>query len=184
MLIIFVDRLLEHPWSKIPDTFINLEGAGAGGFVCVYVSFSVSNSNWNSRPLLFRSTSLSPVRAFKNKGVSRPHGNVLSADAFSRGVIRSATDFEVYAHGSDPGTAMEGIDFAFYQRRSKYHTRGDSIPNADGGRDSIWAMLETATAAGVSLLNDAGTHVGSGKPELPVYFDRERHGHPKTPASG
>jgi len=25
--------LLEHPWSKIPDTFINLEGAGAGGFV-------------------------------------------------------------------------------------------------------------------------------------------------------
>ncbi|KAF9444121.1 hypothetical protein P691DRAFT_778476 [Macrolepiota fuliginosa MF-IS2] len=146
--------LLEHPWSTIPDTFINLEGAGAGG-----------------RPLLFRATSLAPVRSFKNTAVSRPHGNVLSADAFARGVIRSGTDFEVYAKGLGSDTAMEGIDFAFYQRRSKYHTRFDSVPSADGGRDSIWAMLETVRGAGISLLNDAGTHVGNGRPQPPVYFD-------------
>lgn len=146
--------LLEHPWSKIPDSFINLEGAGAGG-----------------RPLLFRSTSLAPVTAFNNKDVPRPHGNVLSADAFARGIIRSGTDFEVYAVGTSPETAMEGIDFAFYQRRSKYHTRYDSVPSADGGKDSIWAMLQSLRGAGVSLLNNAGTHVENGKPEPPVYFD-------------
>jgi len=26
-------RFLEHPWSKIPDTFLNLEGAASGGYV-------------------------------------------------------------------------------------------------------------------------------------------------------
>lgn len=124
-----------------------------------------------SRPLLFRSTSFAPVRSFKNKDVSRPHGNVLSADAFSRGVVRSGTDFEVYAQGLGPDTAMEGIDFAFYKRRSKYHTRYDSIPSADGGKDSIWAMLDTIRGAGISLLNNAGTHVENGKPQPPVYFD-------------
>jgi hypothetical protein len=68
---------------------------------------------------------------------------------------------------------MEGVDFAFYQRRSKYHTQYDSIPSADGGRDSIWAMLESIKSAGVSLLDNANTHVENGKPEPPVYFDRE-----------
>jgi hypothetical protein len=95
----------------------------------------------------------------------------LSADAFTRGLVRSGTDFEVYAQGTNPETAMEGVDFAFYQRRSKYHTRFDSIPSADGGKDSIWAMLESLRGAGVSLLNNAETHVENGEPEAPVYFD-------------
>lgn len=98
---------------------------------------------------------------------------MLSADAFSRGLIRSGTDYEVYAKGLGPETALEGIDFAFYQRRSKYHTRYDSIPSADGGKDSIWAMLQSVTGAGVSLLNNAGGHVEHGKPKPPVYFDCE-----------
>ncbi|KXN82659.1 hypothetical protein AN958_02336 [Leucoagaricus sp. SymC.cos] len=146
--------LYEHPWSKVTDSFINLEGAGAGG-----------------RPLVFRSTSLAPVSAFKNKDVPRPHGNVLSADAFARGLVRSGTDYEVYAKGVNAETAMEGVDFAFYQRRSKYHTRYDSVPHADGGKDSIWAMLQSVHGAGLSLLNNAETHVENGKPQPPVYFD-------------
>jgi hypothetical protein len=30
-----VTRLLEHPWSRIADTFVNLEGAGAGGYAVI-----------------------------------------------------------------------------------------------------------------------------------------------------
>ncbi|KAF8161605.1 hypothetical protein B0H34DRAFT_796364 [Crassisporium funariophilum] len=144
----------QHPWSRIPDTFLNLEGASAGG-----------------RPLLFRATSAAPVLSFRNKDVSHPHGNVLSADAFARGVISSGTDFSVYMLGLGSGTGMEGMDLAFYQGRSKYHTKYDSIPGANGGKQSLWAMMESVRGAGMSLLNDDKTHVGDGEAKGPVYFD-------------
>ena len=126
-----------------------------------------------SRPLLFRATSTAPVLSFKNKDVSRPHGNVLSADAFSRGVINSGTDFTVYNHAREDGPGMEGIDFAFYQGRSKYHTKFDSIPGAGGAKRSLWTMMETVRGAGMALLNEHRTHVGSNEPVAPVYFDCE-----------
>ena len=57
-----------------------------------------------SPPLLFRATSLGPVKAYARGltinsttyRVSHRHGNVLSADAFQRGVVRSRTDYSVY----------------------------------------------------------------------------------------
>lgn len=52
-----------------------------------------------SRALLFRSSSLAAARSFAADGVIHPHGNVLSQDAFARGVIRSRTDYEVYTQG-------------------------------------------------------------------------------------
>ena len=53
----------------------------------------------HSRPMLFRATSLSAAQSFTAKGVRRPHGNVISADGFKRGVVRSGTDYEVYEKG-------------------------------------------------------------------------------------
>lgn len=128
---------------------------------------------YNRRPLLFRATSTAPVLAFKNKGIFHPHGNVLSADAFARGVVQSTTDYSVYHLGSGDVTGMEGLDVAFYQGRSHYHTPDDSFPGADGGKASLWAMMEVARGAGFSLLNDDRTHVGEGRPKDTVYFDRE-----------
>lgn len=127
--------------------------------------------NLHSRPLLFRATSTAPVLALKNKGVFHPHGNVLSADAYARGVIQSSTDYSVYNLGSGNVTGMEGLDVAFYQGRSHYHTPGDSIPGANDGIASLWAMMEVAKGAGLSLLNDDRTHVGEGHPKDAVYFD-------------
>ena len=66
---------------------------------------------------------------------------------------------------------MEGVDFAFYQGRSKYHTKYDSIPGANGAKESLWLMMESVRGAATNLLNDERTHVGSGTPEPPVYFD-------------
>ncbi|KAJ7864816.1 putative zinc metalloprotease [Mycena olivaceomarginata] len=134
---------LKHPWSNLTDVFLNLEGASAGG-----------------RPLLFRGTSTPALRSFN---VPHPHGNSFSADAFERGVIRSGTDYTVYT-----GVGMEGLDLAFYRGRSKYHTKYDAIPYTDAQERALWAMMESAHASGLALLNDDRTH-GTGRP--PVYFD-------------
>lgn len=113
-----------------------------------------------SRPLLFRSTSTRPLHAF-SAHVPHPHANVLASDAFSLGLVRSATDFSIYM------PTMQGIDLAFYKRRSSYHTPRDALPFVDGGPRALWAMLETAAAAGAALLDaDDGDQAAP-----PVYFD-------------
>ncbi|THG93134.1 hypothetical protein EW026_g8021 [Hermanssonia centrifuga] len=144
----------EHPWSNLTTSFINLEGAAAGG-----------------RPMLFRSTSLSAARSLRGPGVMHPHGTVLSADAFARGVIRSGTDYSIYAQGmKEQKDGLSGVDIAFYKNRAFYHTPLDSIPGMgkNEGRRSLWAMMETTKGAGLAMLNeDEG--VGSG--DTGVYFD-------------
>ncbi|KAF8578706.1 Zn-dependent exopeptidase [Ramaria rubella] len=134
---------LEHPWSSLPKLFLNLEGAGSGG-----------------RVLLFRTTSTSATRAFSN--VAHPHGSVLSSDAFARGFIRSGTDFSVYQT-----EGMQGLDLAFYRRRSLYHTKDDSLPRL-GGVDSLWNMMESALLSGIALTETTPVQTVE---DPAVYFD-------------
>ncbi|KAI0351985.1 Zn-dependent exopeptidase [Trametes cingulata] len=144
----------EHPWSNLTSVFINLEGAASGG-----------------HPLAFRTTSYGPASALQSRLVKHPHGTVLTSEAWSMGMIRSATDYEVYARGVEgevPG--LEGFDFAFYKNRAYYHTLRDSIPGMghENTRKAIWAMLETVRGAGLTLLN--GDRAGTDATK-PVYFD-------------
>lgn len=126
----------------------------------------------NSRPILFRATSTSPVRAFRNtKLVPHPHANVLSSDAFARGLIRSGTDFSVYA-GPGPRGGMAGLDLAFYKGRSRYHTKYDAVPYTLGGKKSLWSMMEVAKGVGIGLLNKENLDDKKTK-DAPVYFDGE-----------
>ncbi|KIJ55609.1 hypothetical protein M422DRAFT_151554 [Sphaerobolus stellatus SS14] len=134
---------MEHPWSSLPKLFLNLEGAGAGG-----------------RPMLFRTSSLSVTEAFT--GVTHPHGSSLSADAFATGLIRSATDYSIY---QDAG--IKGLDLAFYQRRSLYHTKRDSVPSLDGP-DALWIMMSSALSSGLALTKDIPVKDDD---EPAVYFD-------------
>ena len=101
---------------------------------------------------------------------------MLSADAFARKVVRSRTDYSVYELGQGDGSrGMEGLDFAYYQGRSTYHTKYDSIPGTKGGRKSLWSMMESTRAVGLALLNQDETHVGSSEQPVPaVYFDRKQ----------
>ena len=191
---------IRHPWAKIVDSFINLEGAGAGGYVNLNPSRTTKPNIcafFSIRPpLLFRASSIGPVKAFA-RGITtnsttyrvrRPHGNVLSADAFNRGVIRSGTDYSVYI--GDPGDSsvprspnnhlltdstaiehiLEGVDLAFYKHRSRYHTMLDSIPGVRGkSKEALWAMLENVWGAGGVLLNIESKPEGH---KSPVFFDR------------
>jgi hypothetical protein len=69
---------------------------------------------------------------------------------------------------------MDGLDFAFYRGRSKYHTKYDSIPGMEGGKKALWAMMESAMGAGDALANFVDDNGDEDKNA--VYFDREcRH---------
>ena len=94
---------------------------------------------------------------------------MLSGDSFSRGVVRSDTDYSVYAPAG-----KEGLDFAFYRGRSRYHTKYDSIPGMAGGKKALWAMMEGTHGASVALANRDNFHVQPhGQRDRPVYFDRK-----------
>ncbi|TBU56297.1 hypothetical protein BD310DRAFT_931826 [Dichomitus squalens] len=144
----------EHPWSNLASTFINLEGAASGG-----------------RPVVFRSTSLGVAQSLLHSAVQHPHGNVLTSDAFSAGLIRSSTDYEIYARGVEgEAEGLQGFDFAFYKNRAYYHTRRDSIPGMGHGegRKALWSMMELVRGSALGLLNgdDSGKDV-----RRSVYFD-------------
>jgi hypothetical protein len=105
--------------------------------------------------------------------VPHPHTSALFADAFAQGVIRSQTDYAVYAaprvqsylsshdelvsnlaHKS-PGGGMRGADISYYKNRGRYHTPEDSVRGMgeDGARRALWASMEVMRGAGAALLD-------------------------------
>ena len=92
----------QHPISRFPHTFLNLEGAGAGG-----------------RATLFRTTDTEVTRAYGNSPF--PFGSVVSADGFKQGLIRSQTDYVIF----NGILGMRGLDVAFMEPRARYHTDRD-----------------------------------------------------------
>ncbi|RMY51060.1 hypothetical protein D0863_14696 [Hortaea werneckii] len=117
---------LRHPLAQFTHTFLNLEGAGAGG-----------------KAMLFRSTDAAVTRHYARSPY--PFGNVVSADGFKRGLIRSATDYQVFVDNQ----GMRGLDVAFYQPRARYHTVEDDA--RDTSPDSVWHMLSASLATVRSL---------------------------------
>lgn len=119
-----------------------------------------------------------PLTAFTSPHIPHPHANVLSADAYARGVIRSSTDYQVY-NQFRPAPAMrsmQGVDLAFYKHRAFYHTQYDSIPGAgvdgiEGAAKALWAMMEVVRGSGVALaqVSNGGDGVSGGA--AAVYFD-------------
>ncbi|KAI1266675.1 hypothetical protein F5Y18DRAFT_382215 [Xylariaceae sp. FL1019] len=107
------------PFMPFCHTFLNLEGAGAGG-----------------RATLFRTTDAEVTAAYK--GSPNPFGSVVSSDAFGAGAIRSNTDYIVF----NGVYGMRGLDLAFYRPRSKYHTNQDDAKHAS--RASLWQMLSNS----------------------------------------
>ncbi|KAF2139720.1 uncharacterized protein K452DRAFT_232243 [Aplosporella prunicola CBS 121167] len=141
----------QHPLSGFPHTFLNLEGAGAGG-----------------RATLFRSTDTEVTRFYKKS--NHPFGTAISADGFKRGVIRSGTDYSVFTED----LALRGLDVAFMEPRAQYHTVEDGA--RDTSLDSLWHMLSGAldTMKGLTSYTgsefEGGDH-NTGEGTTAVYFD-------------
>lgn len=120
------------PLLKFCHTFVNLEGAGAGG-----------------RAILFRTTDLQSAQVYGKSPY--PFGSVVAANAFERGVIKSGTDFEVF----DRDFGQRGLDIAFYAPRSRYHTEDDDARHTSVR--SIWHMLSAALASTERFSQITGT---------------------------
>lgn len=146
----------EHPMAKFTHTFLNLEGAGAGG-----------------RATLFRSTDTEVTKAYQRS--KYPFGSVVSGDAFQRGFIRSATDYEVFKDT----LGMRGLDVAFMEPRARYHTNEDDARHSS--KASLHHMLSAAIATMNGLTSDTSStfdgkdsrkgKVASGKGTSAVWFD-------------
>lgn len=146
------------PLRQFCHTFVNLEGAGAGG-----------------RAMLFRTTDLEIAKAYGSSPY--PFGSVIAADAFESGMIQSGTDYQVFAGKY----GQRGMDIAFYEPRSRYHTEDDDARHTSVR--SIWHMLSAAISATHKLSETTGTLfngdrsdgrddlVQNGKPTRGVWFD-------------
>ncbi|KAG0124258.1 hypothetical protein HOY82DRAFT_494226 [Tuber indicum] len=140
-----------HPVAKLPHSFLNLEGAGAGG-----------------RATLFRSTDAEVTKYYKR--AKRPFGTIVSGDGFKAGLIRSGTDYSVFVEN----LGMRGLDVAFYQPRSRYHTTEDDARHSS--KRSLWHMLGGSLATLRGMTDDTSKvfdspNGGAGKGHNAVWFD-------------
>ncbi|KAH9882708.1 hypothetical protein J1614_000073 [Plenodomus biglobosus] len=115
--------------SQVPHTFVNLEGAGAGG-----------------RATLFRSTDTEITRFYGKS--PNPFGTVVSGDGFKKGLIRSETDYKVFFEE----LGLRGLDIAFMEPRARYHTVEDTT--RETSLNSVWHMLSAAIASTGGLAAD------------------------------
>ncbi|KAF9886919.1 hypothetical protein FE257_010660 [Aspergillus nanangensis] len=146
----------QHPISKLPHTFLNLEGAGAGG-----------------RATLFRSSDTEVTRAYRRS--KHPFGSVLSANGFDMGLIASQTDYVVL----QGNLGLRGLDVAFMEPRARYHTNQDDTRHTS--KDSLWHMLSSAVATTSGLVSDSSGQfdgpprddgkIASGTGTKAVWFD-------------
>ena len=120
----------QSPMAKFPHSFLNLEGAGAGG-----------------RATLFRSTDAEVTNAYRRSPY--PFGSVVSGDGFAMGLVRSQTDYVVF----NGILGLRGLDVAFMEPRARYHTDEDDTRHTS--RNSLWHMLSSALATTQALTSDA-----------------------------
>ncbi|KAJ5697972.1 hypothetical protein N7488_011656 [Penicillium malachiteum] len=146
----------QHPMAKFAHTFVNLEGAGAGG-----------------RATLFRSSDAEVTQSYAKS--KYPFGSVLSANGFEKGLVKSQTDYVVF----QGMMGLRGLDVAFFEPRARYHTDQDDVRHTSMG--SLWHMLTAAVASTEDLVSDSSDRfdgdarddglVPSGKGTKAVWFD-------------
>lgn len=146
----------QHPLSQFVHTFVNLDGAGAGG-----------------RVTLLRATDTEVVRFYQQ--TKHPFATIFSADAFKQGVIRSETDYVVFKDV----LGLRGLDLDFMEPRARYHTEQDDTRHTS--IDSVWHMLSATLSTVRGLASDTSStfegknteneKMPSGQGSDPVYFD-------------
>ena len=146
----------QHPMSRFVHTFVNLDGAGAGG-----------------RATLLRATDTEVVRSYQR--TVYPFGTILTGDAFKRRFVRSETDYVIF----QGVLGLRGLDLDFMEPRARYHTEQDDARHTS--ISSMWHMLSATLWTVQSLSSDTGStfdgpsseegKAPSGTGSDAVYFD-------------
>ncbi|KAJ2476314.1 hypothetical protein IWW56_004991, partial [Coemansia sp. RSA 2131] len=137
-----------HPWAESVRAYVNLEAGGVGG-----------------RAMLFRASHQSLLQAYK-QAVSKPYASLVGNDAFKLGIVKSDTDYSVYT----TRYGIPGLDFAFTDHRTLYHTERDNIQHV---------TAESVLSMGVATLSTArqiadSEHILPALPRSPRLPERPR----------
>ncbi|CAI9266014.1 unnamed protein product [Lactuca saligna] len=98
--------ITQHPWSRSIHMAIDLEAMGDGGASAI---FQAGPNPW----------------AIENYALvaKYPSGKIFAQDLFTSGVIKSATDFQVYKKVA----GLSGLDFAYADNTAVYHIKNDKL---------------------------------------------------------
>ncbi|KAK9699344.1 hypothetical protein RND81_08G168500 [Saponaria officinalis] len=147
--------ITQHPWSETVRIAIDLEAMGIGGKSSIF------------------QTGAHPWAMEKFAAAAKyPSGNVVAQDLFSSGLIKSATDFQIYKDVA----GLSGLDFAYSDNTAVYHTKNDKVELLKPGSlqhlgENMLAFL--LDAASSPDLANGKTHEGVDHTghDSAIYFD-------------
>ncbi|KAJ1721685.1 hypothetical protein LPJ53_003812 [Coemansia erecta] len=120
-----------HAWAADVRAYINLEAGGVGG-----------------RATVFRASHPALLAAYA-RAVREPSASLVGDNAFRLGLVRSDTDYSEYT----ARYGVPGLDMAFTDRRSLYHTARDAASAATAA--SVRSMGAATLATARAIADDA-----------------------------
>ncbi|KAK6929195.1 Peptidase M28 [Dillenia turbinata] len=147
--------ITQHSWSSTIRMAIDLEAMGIGGQSSIFQA--------GPHPLAIENYAM--VAKY-------PSGQIVAQDIFSAGIIKSATDFQVYKEVA----GLSGLDFAFTDNGAVYHTKNDKLQLLRPGSlqhlgENVLAFLRQSASS--SLLSGGGASDLHDKTaqDSAIYFD-------------
>ncbi|OAE27479.1 hypothetical protein AXG93_3911s1620 [Marchantia polymorpha subsp. ruderalis] len=145
--------ITQHPWTYSIRAAIDIEAMGIGG-----------------KSLLFQAGPDKWLLEMYKKVAKYPSAQILAQDVFHFGLIKSATDFQVYVEVG----GLSGLDFAHVENGAIYHTKNDRSGHLRPGslqpigRDLLVLLDNVALSDDLPFLSNNAT--GFEQMET-VYFD-------------
>lgn len=147
--------ITQHPWNSSIQVVVDLEAMGVGGKSSLFQG--------GPEPWI--------VEAFA-RVAKHPSAQITSQDIFQSGMIKSATDFQVYKEVA----GLSGLDFAYMDYTAVYHTENDKLelllPGSlqHLGDNMLALLLEVLTSP--HLQNQKTNKIEKGSEQFQVvYFD-------------
>lgn len=144
--------ITQHPWSSTVRVAIDLEAMGVGGKSGI---FQAGPHPW-------------AIQTFA-MAAKYPSGQIIAQDLFYSGVIKSATDFQVYKEVA----GLSGLDLAYTDNGAVYHTKNDKLKLLKAGslqhlgENMLAFLLQAATSSHLK----AKAMETAEKGDSAVYFD-------------
>lgn len=145
--------MYQHPWSSSIRAAIDVESMGVGGRSTL---FQAGSDKW----LLQQYASVAKY----------PAAQIAAQDIFLSGLVKSATDFQVYREIG----GLSGLDFGFIENGGVYHTKNDKLEFLRAGslqhlgEDLLALLKKVGLSDELEFVRTNSS--GSDKMEM-VYFD-------------